>query len=207
MESNWPVVYNASNPWNGPGPFHTHVERDGVKALEWNARGARFGCDEQGVVGVEFAPQQRQEFRRLDPDGRTDFVYKAVIGKALLAGPKLFRPSALACEPLEQVELGVPVEEYHQPFPTCVVEFPDDYATARLIPAAGRGVRVRQARVSGRPPRERRPRGRFVLPTRRWSGGVLGGVHRFRGRHHRRHSATTRPDRGMPSPPSHRTCL
>lgn len=139
MESNWPVVYNAGTPWNGPGPFEQHVAREGAKALEWNARDSHFAGDGRGQVGVQFGLQQHREYARLDVKDATAFVAKAIIGKAILIGPKLFRPTSATCEPLEQVELNVPVADYRQPFPTCVVEFPDDYATARLIPAVVAG--------------------------------------------------------------------
>jgi hypothetical protein len=139
MENNWPVVYNAGKPWNGPGPFQRHIELEGANALGWNALDCHFAGDGRGQVGVQFGLQQQREYARLGVKDATAFVAKAIIGKAILAGPKLFRPTARQSEPLEQVELSVRVADYRQPFPTCVVEFPDDYATIRLIPAAVAG--------------------------------------------------------------------
>lgn len=52
-------------------------------------------------------------------------------------GPKVFRPSKLQCEALENVEVNLSFDEYAQPFPTIIVEIPDNYE--RLIPCEQAG--------------------------------------------------------------------
>lgn len=49
-------------------------------------------------------------------------------------GPKLFRPSADNLEALENMKMTIPFSEYVQPFPTIVIEFPDQYQKKLLAP-------------------------------------------------------------------------
>lgn len=44
----------------------------------------------------------------------------------LLDGPKLFQPSADQCESMEQVDVGLRLSEYAQPYPALYVDFPDE---------------------------------------------------------------------------------
>ncbi len=48
--------------------------------------------------------------------------------RTLGSGLKVFRPTATECLALEEVEIAVGAEDYAQPFPTLVVEFPEEYA-------------------------------------------------------------------------------
>ncbi len=59
-----------------------------------------------------------------------------LLGRALLHGPKIFRPTALQCEALENVNVTLHQDEYKQPYPTCIVELPDDHSSNRLVPDA-----------------------------------------------------------------------
>lgn len=54
--------------------------------------------------------------------------------RLLKDGPKVFRPTAEQAEALEQVEVGVPMEAYRQPFPCMAVEFPADWRSRRAVP-------------------------------------------------------------------------
>lgn len=61
-----------------------------------------------------------------------------VMGKLLIDGVKSFRFSAQTMEAMENYDLSsVLAEEYHQPFPTMVIEFPDTYCDERVIPFEG----------------------------------------------------------------------
>ena len=52
---------------------------------------------------------------------------KYVFSKALAFGPKLLCPTAEQCEALEHVDVNVSFEEYEQPFPTFLIELPEEY--------------------------------------------------------------------------------
>jgi hypothetical protein len=54
--------------------------------------------------------------------------------KALSNGPKVFKLDATKWESLEQYEINVPCEEYHQPYQTVIFDVPADYANNRLVP-------------------------------------------------------------------------
>jgi hypothetical protein len=52
----------------------------------------------------------------------------------LSEGPKVFAFDALACEALENFDLSVSTADYLQPFPTVVIELPEDYTKKRVVP-------------------------------------------------------------------------
>lgn len=136
MESNWPVVHTAGKPWNGPGPFEQYVAWDDPCELEFMARGARYVITGE-TVQLELDPAQERAYRAAALTGQENvFRDRVTIGDALLQGPKLFRPTAAMCEPLEQVAVTMTVQDYQQPFCNCVVEFPEDYSENRIVPAA-----------------------------------------------------------------------
>lgn len=160
MENNWPVVYNAGKPWNGPGPFDQYIQ----DRTSWESKLRSFGLPSpvrgdffEGVSRVtNFVPAQsptewhvsaplaiHRYFRATSQGESDDLPIIAAGGRALRAGPKLFRPTTRECEPLEHVELTLPGDAYRLPFPVCVVEFPPDYATTRLIPAVAFGEAIR----------------------------------------------------------------
>ena len=165
MESNWPVVYNAGNPWNGPGPFEKYVAAVQAVASTFSLPGGSRGENGSPFVQVARcitfhpAPPPVESSVNVNPvlglymrlnegAGRGDDTpMLAAVGRAILAGPKLFRPTARECEPLEQVEVGLTAAEYAQPFPVCVGEFPPDYADDRILPSPTDTALVRPAFV------------------------------------------------------------
>jgi hypothetical protein len=160
MQSNWPVVYRSSQPHRGPGPFEEYV----LFRNRWVSKLRSFGVPSpvngeflEGVSRVtNFVPAPlptewhvsaplaiHAYFRATCGGGSDDLPIVAAVGRSLRAGPKLFRPAARECEPLEHVELSLPADDYRLPFPVCVVEFPPDYATDRIIPSTVLGESVR----------------------------------------------------------------
>ncbi|MFO0800197.1 MAG: hypothetical protein U0804_22245 [Gemmataceae bacterium] len=156
MESNWPVVHTAGKPWSGPGPFEQYVaavEARSPKALRPHASPFVLIAN-----GMSFHPAPPPNEVRVQSDrllglymqareeatgGGDDTPLYAAVGRVILAGPKLFRPTARECEPLEQVEVGLTAADINLPFPVCVVEFPPDYAADRIIPSPTDAVPVR----------------------------------------------------------------
>lgn len=148
MESNWPVVHTAGKPWNGPGPFEQYVAA--VEAHSPKIPRSHISPFVLIATGMSFHPapppnEVRVQSRTLlglwmrakeeATGGGDDTPLHAAVGRAILAGPKLFRPTARECEPLEQVEVGLTAADIALPFPVCVVEFPPDYAADRIIPS------------------------------------------------------------------------
>jgi hypothetical protein len=168
MESNWPVVHTAGKPWNGPGPFEQYVAA--VEALTFKSPHLsgilrKYGSPfvlvansmsfhpapppfEASVRVNAFLGMSMQARQEATGNG-DDTPMLAAVGRAILAGPKLFRPTARECEPLEQVEVGLTAAEYAQPFPVCVVEFPPDNAADRIIPSPTDAEPVRPGFVVG----------------------------------------------------------
>ena len=154
MENNWPVVYNAGKSRGGPGPFQQYVAA--VEALAFGVPylselNRKYGSPLVRVAkSMSFHPapppfeasvradallHMSMRAREEATGGGDDTTMLAAVGRAILAGPKLFRPTARHCEPLEQVEVGLNAAEINLPFPVCVVEFPPDYAADRIIPS------------------------------------------------------------------------
>lgn len=48
-------------------------------------------------------------------------------------GPKIVQPDRLNLEAAEYIDLNFPTVDYHQPFPTMIVELPDDYGQNRMV--------------------------------------------------------------------------
>jgi len=59
--------------------------------------------------------------------GRFEVGYLIAITEAIKNGPKLLVPSLEQCLALEQIELRIPYEEYEQPYPSVLIEFPYPY--------------------------------------------------------------------------------
>jgi hypothetical protein len=57
-----------------------------------------------------------------------------VLSRTLAEGPKLFAFDALTCEALENFDLSVAAADYLQPFPSVVIELPEDYTRKRVVP-------------------------------------------------------------------------
>lgn len=49
----------------------------------------------------------------------------------LTQGPRVFRPTYQQCLAVEQVEVGVPLRDYRQPYEVMLIDLPSEYATAR----------------------------------------------------------------------------
>ena len=154
MESNWPVVHTAGKPWNGPGPFEryvTAVETHSPKVPRLLRTGHRSDSPFVLIANrMTFHPAPppfearveahlllgvQMQVKEVLTGGGDDTPLYAAVGRAILAGPKLFRPTARECEPLEQVEVGLTAADIRLPFPVCVVEFPPNYAADRIIPS------------------------------------------------------------------------
>ncbi len=67
-----------------------------------------------------YAPWNRNPFEHAPVD---DFV----ISKCLAGGPKLLRPTVEQCEALKRVDIIIAFKDYQQPFPTFMVEFPEEF--------------------------------------------------------------------------------
>jgi hypothetical protein len=58
-----------------------------------------------------------------------------VMSRTLAEGPKVFAFSdALTCEALENFDLSVSTADYLQPFPSVVIELPENYTRKRVVP-------------------------------------------------------------------------
>jgi hypothetical protein len=49
------------------------------------------------------------------------------LSKCLAQGPKVFIPTALECEAMENTAVSIPFEVYHQPYPVMLIEIPKEY--------------------------------------------------------------------------------
>ena len=67
-----------------------------------------------------YAPWNRDPFEYAPLD---DFV----MSKCLAGGPKLLRPTVEQCEALKRVDINIAFKDYQQPFPTFMVEFPEEF--------------------------------------------------------------------------------
>jgi len=112
------ICYHTGN--TGPGSFHAFMASDGKHALE----------------DYSFA-DPCLTIRNYITNNTIPFASSWVTAAFLhLAAPHpiLFRPSAQHCEALEHVTPNFTIDQYTQPYPVCIVEFPTDYAVNRLIP-------------------------------------------------------------------------
>jgi hypothetical protein len=67
--------------------------------------------------------------------GASSCTESFVMSRTLAEGPKVFAFSdALTCEALENFDLSVSTADYLQPFPSVVIELPDDYTKKRVVP-------------------------------------------------------------------------
>jgi hypothetical protein len=57
-----------------------------------------------------------------------------VMSRMLAEGPKMFAFDVLTCEALENFDLSVSTADYLQPFPSVVIELPEDYTRRRVVP-------------------------------------------------------------------------
>ena len=66
--------------------------------------------------------------------GASSVIEGYTMSKMLADGPKVFTFDALTCEALENFDLNVSCSDYHQPFPSVVIELPQDYIQKRVVP-------------------------------------------------------------------------
>jgi hypothetical protein len=56
-----------------------------------------------------------------------NIVHDFVMSQCLAYGPKMLRPTVEQCEALTRVDVNISFDDYQQPFPTVMVEFPDEF--------------------------------------------------------------------------------
>ncbi len=66
--------------------------------------------------------------------GASSCIESYAMSRTLAEGPKVFAFDALTCEALENFDLSVSTADYLQPFPSVVIELPDDYTRKRVVP-------------------------------------------------------------------------
>ena len=66
--------------------------------------------------------------------GASSCIESYVMSRTLAEGPKVFAFDALTCEALENFDLSVSTADYLQPFPSVVIELPEDYTRKRVVP-------------------------------------------------------------------------
>src|SRR5260370_11395865 len=65
--------------------------------------------------------------------GASSCTESFVMSRTLAERPKVFAFDALTCEALENFDLSVSTDDYLQPFPSVVIELPDDYTKKRVV--------------------------------------------------------------------------
>src|SRR4051812_3940797 len=82
------------------------------------------------------APPIAQEMARtVMAMGASSCTESYVMSRTLAEGPKLFAfADVLTCEALENFDLSVATADYLQPFPSVVIELPQDYTRKRVVP-------------------------------------------------------------------------
>ena len=88
--------------------------------------------------------------------GASSVIEGYTMSKMLSEGPKVFTFDALTCEALENFDLNVACTDYHQPFPSVVIELPKDYIEKRVVPFDRGHARPGLRRRPPRPGQERR---------------------------------------------------
>lgn len=149
MKTNWPVTYRErGGKREQESLFARHLRemRQYFRKLQENgqwpfgpgdpmaqlAEAATFAADSSPQeVGVWVPGDLADRLLKIGHPGQ--IALWAAFGKAVVQGPKIFRPTAEQCEPLEQVDLTLDADDYHLPFPTCIVEFPADYSKNRIV--------------------------------------------------------------------------
>src|SRR5437763_1668351 len=66
--------------------------------------------------------------------GASSCTESYAMSRMLAEGPKVFAFDALTCEALENFDLNVSTADYLQPFPSVVIELPQDYTRKRVVP-------------------------------------------------------------------------
>ena len=66
--------------------------------------------------------------------GASSCIESYVMSRTLAEGPKVFSFDALTCEALENFDLSIATADYLQPFPSVVIQLPEDYTKQRVVP-------------------------------------------------------------------------
>ncbi len=66
--------------------------------------------------------------------GASSCIESYVMSHTLAEGPKVFTFDALTCEALENFDLSIATSDYLQPFPSVVIQLPEDFTRKRVVP-------------------------------------------------------------------------
>lgn len=126
----------------------TQVYTKQINALKWvvkekiltiqtnNLSGLRFRCMDWEDKRSSLSEQEKEMCRKMLKIGTQnmpDCIEYYVVGKIFESGPKIFRPRIFDLEMCEQIELNIPINDYVQPFPTIVIELPEDYLDKKRV--------------------------------------------------------------------------
>lgn len=123
--------------------FTTFATREQISALTWLGRkdwlDFHFGSYESKSIWtrlrpVEVGPKDKN-FPKAEVEKVLFVANKDTVGglfgfslsKALSGGPKIFIPSEEDCEALENTECTMSFQDYKQPYPVVIIEFPKEY--------------------------------------------------------------------------------
>jgi hypothetical protein len=108
-------------------PYYLALTRHGLLRITPNAY--EFHPDKSAPpIALEMA-------RTVFTMGASSCTESYVMSRTLAEGPKVIAFSdALTCEALENFDLSVSTADYLQPFPSVVIELPDDYTKKRVVP-------------------------------------------------------------------------
>ena len=61
-----------------------------------------------------------------------ELICNYALTRAVAFGPKMFRPTSMQCQSLENTDVNIPLSDYCQPFESLIVDFPEDYRALKL---------------------------------------------------------------------------
>jgi hypothetical protein len=78
----------------------------------------------KGLINLCYGPSAEN----LPPERRNSMraFYRAV-SRCFAEGPKMFIPTAMECEAMENVDIGIPFDDYQQPYESLIIELPVGY--------------------------------------------------------------------------------
>jgi hypothetical protein len=114
--------------------LETSVAQDGAIVFKW-----RFPEKDKSIAASDYEFVQSIEDtcagsgndRVTSSDRLLGLFYRAA-SAALVNGPKMFMPTPIQCEALENVDVDVPFEDYRQPYETLIVALPLEYRRAAM---------------------------------------------------------------------------
>ncbi len=127
--------------------FTLFANRDIIPALAWLGRREwlEFGCGsfEQRTIWTrtkelvisdeersKYSPEHWKHVHEIVQSCSKDVVasfLSLALSKSIAGGPKVFQPTPEDCEALENTECSMSFEEYKQPYPVVIIEFPKVY--------------------------------------------------------------------------------